>query len=59
MTPGSSLALLILGIMSLVGLVFWFFKSQINKYVSALLAYKRRLTDTEQAAEDSTAATSS
>ncbi|OAA51606.1 ubiquinone biosynthesis methyltransferase coq5 [Metarhizium rileyi] len=59
MSPGSSLALLILGIMALIGLISWFLKSRVEIFVEALLAYKRKLTDTEQAAEIPSTAKSS
>lgn len=58
MSPGGSLALLILGILAFVGLIYWFLKSKINKFVEALLAYKRKITDAEQAAENSTTVSS-
>lgn len=53
MSPGSSLALLILGIIAFVGLVYWVFKSQIGKFIETVLAYKRKQADAEQAEPDS------
>ncbi|KHN99022.1 ubiquinone biosynthesis methyltransferase coq5 [Metarhizium album ARSEF 1941] len=59
MSPGTTLGLLILGIMGLSGIIFWFFRSHVNELVDALLSYKRKLTDAERAVGNSTAAPSS
>lgn len=52
MSPGSSLALLILGILAIVGMAYWIFKFQVDKFIETIVAYKRKQADEEQAEPD-------
>ncbi|KAG5934575.1 hypothetical protein E4U53_000670 [Claviceps sorghi] len=42
-SPGSSIALLLLGILALCGIVYWFCKVRVDEYVEALFSYRRKL----------------
>ncbi|KAG6008902.1 hypothetical protein E4U21_003714 [Claviceps maximensis] len=48
-SPGSSIAILIVGILALCAIVYWFFKVQVEKYVQALFRYRRKLARSREA----------
>ncbi|KAG5981975.1 hypothetical protein E4U55_002437 [Claviceps digitariae] len=48
-SPGSTIALLILGVLALCGIVYWFLKVQVDKYVHALFRYRRKLARAREA----------
>lgn len=49
--PGGKLALLLLGLFSLVGIIFWFFKAQVNKFVAALLQHRQKAQEASQVSD--------
>lgn len=42
-SPGSSIALLVLGITAFCGIIYWILKLEVDKFVQALFAYRRKV----------------
>jgi hypothetical protein len=55
MSPAGSIALLVLGIIAIVGIIYWALEAQVAKFVEALIAHRRKLAEAEHEQEQADA----